>query len=66
MAVALVNFDGVVDVVDEESVVGYILHKARTAAALEIAGQGGGGVGPHFDASTVLEGVRYWASKRSR
>jgi hypothetical protein len=36
LAVALVDFNGVVDVVDEDRVVGYVVDAAGAAAALQI------------------------------
>lgn len=53
LAVALVNFDGVVHVIDCYSIVRYVLHEARTASALEIAGERGGRVGPDFYAGAI-------------
>lgn len=54
LSVALIDFDGVVDIVDYHGVVGDVLDHAGTTAALEITGQGRGSVGPDFDASAVL------------
>jgi len=53
LPVALVDFDRVVNVVDEHRVVGDVFNHARAAAALEVAAEFCGGVGPDFDAGAV-------------
>jgi len=58
LSVALIDFNGVVDIVNYHGVVGDVLDHAGTTAALEITGQGRGSVGPDFDASTVLSNCK--------
>lgn len=53
LAVALGDLDGVVDVVDGEVLVGDVADAAGAAAALQVAGHGGGGVGPDLDPRAV-------------
>lgn len=53
LAVALCDFDGVVDVVDVHGVVGDVVDTAFAASALEVSRKCGGGAGPHFDAGAV-------------
>ena len=53
LAVALGDFDGVVDVGDRHGVVRYVGDGARAAAALEIAGERGRDARPDFDACAV-------------
>lgn len=53
MAVALRDFDGVVDVADGHGVVGDVVDAALAAATLEITGHGCRCAGPDFDASAV-------------
>lgn len=53
MAVALRDFDGVVDVFDGHGVVGDVVDSSSAAAALEIARHGGLSAGPDLDAGTV-------------
>lgn len=66
LAVALVDFDGIVDVIDVHFVVGDVLDTASASAALEVATEGGGGVGPNFDAGSVLGCVRWPFKSKER
>jgi hypothetical protein len=54
LTIALGHLDGVVDIINGHSVVGNVLHQARSAATLEISRERRGYTGPDFDASTVL------------
>jgi len=54
LAIALINFNGVIDVVDEDRVVSDVVDPAVTSTSLEISANSRGGVGPDFDASTIL------------
>jgi hypothetical protein len=55
LPIALVYFNGVVDVVDNHAIVGYVLYVSIAATTLEITGQCAGSVGPDFDAGTILK-----------
>lgn len=54
LAVALGDFNGVVDVVDGHSIVSDVFHQARPTATLEIGGQCGGNSWPNLDTGTIL------------
>jgi hypothetical protein len=54
LTVALVHFDGVVYVVDDHGVVGYVVDLAATAASLQVAAELGWQVRPDLDACAVL------------
>ena len=60
LSVALVNLDGVVNVIDEECVVCNVQNSSRPAASLEIAAQFRRGVWPDFDPRTVLFMISSW------
>jgi len=57
LSVALVNFDGVVHVVDDHSVVCDVVHSAITTTSLQVTAEGCWGVWPDFDACSVLDHV---------
>ena len=53
LAIALGDFNGVVDIVDAHGIVGDVVDAALATAALEVAGEGCGRAWPDFDASAV-------------
>jgi len=53
LAIALINFNGVIDVVNEDRVVSDVVDPAVTSTSLEISANSGRSVGPDFNASTV-------------
>lgn len=53
LAVALGDFDGIVDIGDSHGVVGDVGDGAEPAAALQVAREGGGQARPHFYAGPV-------------
>ena len=53
LAVALSDFNGVVDVLDEHAVVGDVVDAAGASTALEVTGESSGRSRPHLDACTV-------------
>ena len=57
LAVALGDFNGVVDVLDGHGVVGDVLHAARATATLQVGRQSRRDTGPDLDTSTVLDFV---------
>jgi hypothetical protein len=65
LAVALVDFDGVVYFVDDHGVVGYVVDLSATAASLQVAAEFGGQVRPDLDACAVLLSVNFCASRLS-
>ena len=57
MPVALVNFDGIVHVIDQERVIGNVVDSTSSATSLEIAAQFCGSIRPNFDTSPILSYV---------
>lgn len=53
LAVALVDLDGVVDVVDHHAAIGDVADAAVATAALQVARERRGRVGPHLDSRAV-------------
>ena len=54
LSIALIDFDCIVDVINEHSVVGDVGDSACSTASLEISAECSWGVRPDFDACTVL------------
>jgi hypothetical protein len=54
LPIALVDLDGVVDVVNEHSVVGHVLYHTAAATSLKVATELRGRVGPNFNTRSVL------------
>ena len=57
LAIALGDFDRIVDIVNGHAVVGDVLHQARSAAALEIGRERSGSPRPDFDTRTILYNI---------
>lgn len=54
LTITLINFDSIIHIIDEDSIVSNVVHHAGSAASLEIAGELGWGAGPYFDSGSVL------------
>jgi hypothetical protein len=69
LSIALVDLDGVVDVVNEHCVVGHVCDSARATASLEISAECGWRVGPDFYTCTILfvvsERCKRWMAIRT-
>ena len=53
LAIALCNFNGVVDIGELHCVIGDVLDRAASTAALQVAGEGGRSARPDFDACAI-------------
>lgn len=54
LSVALIDFDGIVDIVDSDGVVCHVLDSATSTTSLKVTAECGRSVGPNFDPSAIL------------
>ncbi len=54
LSVALINFDSVINHINDNTIVGNVVDLSIASTSLQISAEGGGGVGPDLDASAIL------------